>query len=265
MFLRKRKTKFFFCKPMKRVIAKLDIKSGFVIKGIEFEGVRKVGDPIDLAKKYFKENIDEIIYLDCVASLYNRNHIIDLLPKVCEEVFIPITAGGGIRTFRDAKKLFDNGADKIVINTGAVKNPKLVKEISNYYGSQAVVLQLDCKKINQNKWEVYTDYGRERTGLDAMEWVKKISKFGIGEILATVIDYDVKKNGVDLDFLKKLKEITNLPIIASGGIGNASHIEKIFKFKEINAVSISSSLHYNDYTINELKLSLKKKGFNFRN
>lgn len=265
MFLRKRKVKFSFFKFMKRIIGKLDVKSGFVIKGIEFEGVRKVGDPIKLAKKYFQENVDEIIYLDCVASLYNRNHIIDLLPKVSEEVFIPITAGGGIRTFKDAKNLFDNGADKIVINTGAVKNPKVVQEISDYYGSQAVVLQLDCKKLNKNKWEVYVDYGRERTGLDAIDWVKKISKYGVGEILATVIDNDGKKNGVDLNFIKNIKEVSNLPIIASGGVGSDNDIEKIFKIKDISAVSISSILHYNDYTVNELKFRLKKKGFDFRN
>ncbi len=249
---------------MKRLIAKLDVKSGFVIKGIEFEGVRKVGDPIKLAKKYFQDNIDEIIYLDCVASLYNRNHIINLLPKVCEEVFIPITAGGGIRSFKDAKNLFDNGADKIVINSGAVKNPKIVKEISDYYGAQAVVLQLDCKKLDQGNWEVYTDYGRERTGIDAIDWVKKISKFGIGEILATVIDHDGKKNGMDIEFYKTLKEVTDLPIIASGGVGNVSDIEKVFNYKEINAVSISSVFHYNNFTVNELKLDLKKKGFKFR-
>ena len=249
---------------MKRIIAKLDVKSGFVIKGIEFEGVRKVGDPMKMAKKYFNENIDEIIYLDCVASLYNRNHIVDLLSKVSEEVFIPISAGGGIRTFNDAKKLFDNGADKIVINTGAVKNPKIVKEISDYYGSQAVVLQLDCKKLDKKKWEVFTDYGRERTGIDAIDWVKKISKYGVGEVLATVIDNDGKKDGLDIDFFKNLKDVTDLPIIASGGIGNHSHIEQIFKIEGIDAVSISSIFHYNNYTADVLKLRLKKKGFVFR-
>ena len=249
---------------MKRIIAKLDVKSGFVIKGIEFEGVRKVGDPMKIAKKYFNQNIDEIIYLDCVASLYNRNHIVDLLSKVSEEIFIPITAGGGIRTFNDAKKLFDNGADKIVINTGAVKKPRIVKEISDYYGSQAVVLQLDCKKLDKKKWEVYVDYGRERTGIDAIDWVKKISKNGVGEILATVIDNDGKKSGVDIDFLKNLKEVTDLPIIASGGIGNDTDIEKIFKVEGINAVSISSILHYNNFTADVLKQKLKKKGFIFR-
>jgi cyclase len=249
---------------MKRIIAKLDIKSGFVIKGIEFEGVRKLGDPINFAKKYFLESIDEIIYLDCVASLYNRNHIIDLLPKVSQEVFIPITAGGGIRTFKDAKNLFDNGADKILINTGAVKNPKIVRQISDYYGSQAVVLQLDCKKINTDKWEVYIDYGREKTGIDAIEWIKKISKYGIGEILATVIDNDGKRNGVDLNFTKKVRKVTNLPIIAGGGVGGINDIEKIFEIKDINAVSISSLLHYGNYTAKELKSKLKRKGFNFR-
>ena len=249
---------------MKRIIAKLDVKSEFVIKGIEFEGVRKVGDPIKLAKRYFLENIDEIIYLDCVASLYNRNHIINLLNKVSKEVFIPVTAGGGIRSFKDAKNLFDNGADKILINTGAVKNPKVVKLISDYYGSQAVVLQLDCKKINKDKWEVYIDYGRERTGIDAIEWVKKISDYGIGEILVTVIDYDGKKNGVDLDFIKKIRKITNLPIIAGGGIGSENDIEKIFKIKNINAVSISSLFHYEETTAKLIKSGLKKKGFKFR-
>ena len=249
---------------MKRIIAKLDVKSGYVIKGIEFEGVRKVGDPIKLAKKYYDDKIDEIIYLDCVASLYNRNYIIDLLPKVSQEVFVPITAGGGIRSFKDAKKLFDNGADKVVINTGAVKNPKIVKQISDYYGAQAIVLQLDSKKILKDNWEVYTDYGRERTGLDALKWIEKISTYGVGEILATVIDNDGKKNGVDLDFLKKLTQVTNLPIIGSGGIGNTDHIEEVFKINNINAVSVSSILHYSNTDIKKIKKRLSTKGYSFR-
>lgn len=247
---------------MNRIIAKLDVKSGHVIKGIEFEGVRKVGDPIKLANQYYKDQIDEIIYLDCVASLYNRNHIVKLLPKISENVFIPITAGGGIRSFKDAQLLFDNGADKIVINTGAIKNPEIVKKISEYYGNQAVVLQLDCKKTNDD-WEVYTDYGREKTNIDAFKWIEKISKFGIGEILATVIDFDGKKRGTDLNFFKQLTNITDLPIIAAGGIGSAFDIEQIFNLN-IKAVSISSAIHYGDLKIKGIKKSLKKKGFNFR-
>ena len=247
---------------MKRIIGKLDVKSGYVIKGIEFEGVRKIGDPIEMAKKYYNDQIDEIIYLDCVASLYNRNHITELLPRISEEVFIPITAGGGIRSFKDAKKLFDNGADKILINTGAVKNPKIVKEISDYYGNQAVVLQLDCKKFNDT-WEVYIDYGREKTGIDAFKWIEKISKFGIGEILATVIDCDGKKEGVDLNFYKKIQNITDLPIIASGGVGTIFDIEKIFNLN-IQAVSLSSVIHYGDLNIKNIKGKLIKNGFKFR-
>ena len=157
-----------------RILAKLDIKHGKVIKGVEFEGVRQVGDPIELAKKYYREKIDEIIYLDCVASLYNRSHLIDLLPKVSEQVFVPICAGGGIKNFKNAKELFDNGADKVAINTGAVKSPIILKKISEFYGRQAVVLQIDCKKNSENQWEVYTDYGRQLLLLQLIKMVNKV-------------------------------------------------------------------------------------------
>jgi cyclase len=247
-----------------RILAKLDIKHGKVIKGVEFEGVRQVGDPIELAKKYYKEQIDEIIYLDCVASLYNRSHLIDLLPMVSEQVFVPICAGGGIKNFDNAKKLFDNGADKIAINTGAVKNPIILKKISDFYGRQAVVLQIDCKKNLENQWEVYIDYGRQKTGIDVFNWIEKALKMGVGEIIATAIDKDGKQAGFDYDLYKKLSSNFDIPIIACGGAGNFSDIYEIFKIKSIRAVCISSIFHYNLLSPAKLKKKLKLKGIPVR-
>ncbi len=248
---------------MKRIIAKIDIKSGYVIKGIEFEGVRKVGEPIETAYQYYLNNIDEIIYLDCVASLYNRNHLVDLLPNVSKKVFIPLSVGGGIRDLNDAKKLFDNGADKIIINTAAIKKPKIIKAISNLYGRQAVVLQLDCKK-NKDGWEVYTDYGRERSGIDALEWAKKATEYGAGEILATVIDNDGKGLGLDIEFFQKLEKIVNVPIIASGGVGSYKDVDELFKKTKIDSVAISSIFHYKKTNPSRLKKNLQKKGYEIR-
>ena len=247
-----------------RILTKLDIKQGRVIKGVEFEGVRQVGDPIELAKKYYLQGIDEIIYLDCVASLYNRNHLIDLLPRVSEQVFVPICAGGGIKNFNDAKLLFDNGADKIAINTGAVKNPLILKKISEFYGQQAVVLQVDCKKLSEEKYEVYTDYGREKTGLDVFKWIEKAIKMGIGEILLTVIDKDGKKNGLDIDLYKKISLKFNIPIIACGGTSNLSDVYKIFKINNIKAICISTIFHYNLTSPKILKKKLKLKNIDVR-
>ena len=247
-----------------RILAKLDIKHGKVIKGVEFEGVRQVGDPIELAKKYYKEQIDEIIYLDCVASLYNRSHLIDLLPRVSEQVFVPICAGGGIKNFDNAKKLFENGADKVAINTGAVKNPVILKKISDFYGRQAVVLQIDCKKNLENQWEVYTDYGRQKTGIDVFNWTEKALKMGIGEIIATVIDKDGKQSGLDYDLYKKLASNFDIPIIACGGAGNIEDIYDIFKINGIKAVCISSIFHYNLISPAKLKKKLKLKGIPLR-
>ena len=248
---------------MKRIIAKIDIKSGYVIKGIEYEGVRKVGRPIEFAFDYYRKNIDEIIYLDCVASLYNRNHIVDLLPEVAKNIFIPLTAGGGIRSVKDAKVLFDHGADKIVINTAAVENPKIISDIAKLYGSQAVVLQLDCKR-RQKGWEVLTDYGREKTTLDAFDWASKACLMGAGEILATVIDNDGKKKGLDIEFYKKLEKYVNVPIIASGGTGSAKNILELFKETSIDAVSISSIFHYSETDPKKLKQKLSNKGYQIR-
>tara|TARA_B100001057_G_scaffold494372_1_gene590822 strand:+ start:2212 stop:2964 length:753 start_codon:yes stop_codon:yes gene_type:complete len=247
-----------------RILAKLDIKHGRVIKGVEFEGVRQVGDPIELAKKYYQEQIDEIIYLDCVASLYNRSHLIDLLPKVSEQVFVPICAGGGIKNFKNAKQLFDNGADKVAINTGAVKNPIILKKISEFYGCQAVVLQIDCKKNSENHWEVYTDYGRQRTGIDVFKWAEKALKMGVGEIIATAIDKDGKQGGLDFELYKKLSSNFDIPIIACGGVGNFKDVNEIFKIKNITAVCISSIFHYNLISPDKLKNKLKFKGFSLR-
>ena len=248
---------------MKRIIAKIDIKSGYVIKGIEFEGVRKVGDPINLAFQYYSENIDEIIYLDCVASLYNRNHLADLLPKVSKKIFIPLAVGGGIRSLKDAKKLFDNGADKIIINTAAIKNPKILKDISSHYGRQAVVLQLDCKK-NEDMWEVFTDYGRERSGINALDWAIQATELGAGEILATVIDNDGRESGLDIDFYKKLEKVVNVPIIASGGTSSVNDIEMLFNNTKIESVAISSLFHYKKISPDKLKKKIKKRGFKIR-
>ena len=241
-----------------RVIARLDIKNEDVIKGINFEGLRVVGKPNYLAKKYYNEGADELIYSDCVASLYGRNNLSKLVENAARDIFIPITVAGGIRNEKDAELLMKNGADKLAINTELFKNENVGKELIKKYGSQSILLSIQAKKISKNSWEAYINFGRDRTNMDVEEWIKKMTPLNFGELLLTSIDADGLSNGFDVELYEKISTIINIPIIACGGFGKLIHIKELKKFADIDAISISKALHYNKIKINEIKNYIKK-------
>ena len=246
-----------------RVIARLDLKNQFLIKGINLEGLRKIGNPNEFAYEYYLDGIDEIIFIDIVASLYERKNLINVIKSASNNIFIPLTAGGGIRSIADAKSLFNSGADKICINTAAVKNPKILKNLSEEYGSQSIVLGIETKLINNN-WEIYYDNGREKTGIKTVEWIEEALSYGIGEILLTSIDKEGTKKGFDIKLLEDIGKISSVPIIISGGMGSLSHLDKIVKIDSLSAIAIASNLHYKDYKVSEIKKYLLNLGANVR-
>ena len=247
-----------------RLIPRLDIKGPNLIKGIHLEGLRIIGDPNSFALKYYENGADELLYMDSVASFYGRNNLQNLIIKAVKDVCIPITVGGGIRSLKDAYEMFRCGADKIAINTAAVKNPKLISELVKEFGSQSIVLSIEAKIITNNKWEVYTECGRERTGLDVVEWAKKCVNLGIGEILITSVDKEGTRKGFDLELIKKLTDSFNTPIIASGGMGNNQHLHELIENTNVDAVCIASLLHYNKSTIKEIRKTCLDKNFKLR-
>ena len=235
-----------------RIISRLDIKGDDVIKSMNLEGLKKVGKPNELSKKYYKEGIDEILMIDTVATLYGRNNLHKIIKKATESIFVPITVGGGIRSLEDAEKMFKSGADKIAINSQAVKNPNFLKELKNIYGSQSLVVSIETKKIN-NQYEVFITNGRDRANINLLDWIKKCQDFGAGEILLTSIDKEGTGKGLDLELLKFVQNIVEIPIIFSGGVGNINHIIEALKFKNLDALAIAKTLHYNQLNINEIK------------
>ena len=241
-----------------RIVARLDIKNENLIKGIHLEGLRKLGDPNKFAKEYYDDGVDEIIYMDSVASLYGRNSLENILEKTVKNVFVPITAGGGIRTVNDARKMLLNGADKVAINSAAIKNPKLVSELANTFGSQSIVVSIEAKNIGDNKWEAYIDNGREKTGKDVFEWIEQSISLGAGEILITSIDRDGTSRGFDLDLVKNISNFSSVPTIVSGGMGKLSDLEKMVKNENVNAVAIASFIHYKKMKISEIKETLNQ-------
>lgn len=246
-----------------RLIARLDIKDNYVVKGIQLEGLRKIGNPNELAKMYYKEGIDEIIYLDTVASLYNRNNLGNIVEETTKDIFIPITAGGGLRSIRDVRNILNQGADKITINTEAIKRPEIISEISKTFGSQCMVLSVQAKKISDNKWEAYYDNGREHSGKDVIEWIKQTVQFGIGEILITSVDKDGTQSGMDYKLIEEVCKLTNVPVIASGGIGEVSDILRAANCGA-SGVAIASMLHYKKISIHDLKTEIRQLGLEVR-
>lgn len=236
----------------KRIIARLDVKNNYVIKGIHLEGLRKIGDPNELAKNYYNNGIDEIVFMDAVASYYDRNSLNEIIERACDDVFVPITVGGGIRKIKDIHTALRAGADKIAINTAAVKDPNFLTKASKTFGSQSIVSSIDAKK-NDNYWEVYIDNGREPTGLDVLDWVKKVQDLGAGEIMLTSVDMEGTKKGFDIELNKLVSEICSIPIISSGGAGNTNDILKLFKDTNVDAAAVASILHYNLCEIDTIK------------
>tara|TARA_Y100000590_G_scaffold435250_1_gene554442 strand:+ start:575 stop:1339 length:765 start_codon:yes stop_codon:yes gene_type:complete len=247
-----------------RLIPRLDIKGPNLIKGIQLEGLRIIGNPNEFAKKYYEQGADELLYMDSVASLYNRDSIKELIKDAAKNVFIPITVGGGIRSIKDAKEIFKSGADKIAINTGVVKKPQLLKDLANKFGSQSVVVSIEAKKISENEWEVLIDHGRERTGIKVLDWVKKTISMGAGEILLTSVDKEGTKKGFDIDLIKSVTGVASIPVIASGGMGKASDFISAVLEGKVDAVSMASILHYNIDTIQNIKLLAKTNNVKVR-
>ena len=241
-----------------RIIARLDIKSLNLIKGIHLEGLKIIGDPIKYAEKYFKDNIDEIVIIDAVATLYNRKPNLELLKKITKDIFCPITIGGGIRSLGDAISILDCGCDKIAINTAAVNNPKLITELAKTIGSQSVVLSIQAKR-RHGWWELFTDNGREKKGIDVMEWIKRVNDLGAGEILLTSIDQEGTRDGFDIDLINQATIISQCPIICSGGMGKLEHIKEVNLNTECKAFAIADFFHIQNNKVRKIKNFLLDK------
>ncbi len=244
----------------KRIVPCLDIKEGRVVKGVNFLNLRDAGDPVANARIYEAEGADELVFLDITASYERRSTTVDLVRRVAEVVFMPFTVGGGIRNVVDIRKLLLAGAEKVSLNTAAVKNPKLISEAAKVFGSQCIVVAVDAKSVGNNKWEVYINGGRTPAGLDALSWVKKVQKLGAGEILLTSMDYDGTKDGFDITLTKAVSKAVNIPVIASGGAGKVLDFLKVFKRTKATAALAASVFHYREIKIGEIKKYLNRKG-----
>ncbi len=246
-----------------RIIPCLDVKDGRVVKGINFLDLKDAGDPVEQAKHYSENGADEICFLDISASLENRNTMIKVLQETANEVFIPLTVGGGINSVDSIKKLLKAGADKVSINSAAIKNPDIIKKSSEYYGNQCIVVAVDAKKI-KNDWFVYSHGGTINTNIFALDWIDKAQKLGAGEILLTSMDKDGTKSGFDNNLLKKVSEFINIPVIASGGVGNLKHFYEGVTIGKANALLAASVFHFNEISIKEVKEYLKKRNIEVR-
>jgi len=248
-----------------RLIARLDIKGQNLIKGIHLEGLRIIGSPNKFAHKYYNQGADELIFMDTVASLYGRNHLGDIIKSVAKDIFIPMTVGGGIRSVEDAIAILRLGADKVAVNTAAVERPALISEISNALGSQAMVLSVEAKKIDKKKWEVYTDNGRESTGIDVIEWLIKGENLGAGEVLLTSVDFEGTRKGFDLDLIKAATDKISIPVIASGGMGKYQDLHDAVYNSDADAIAMADVLHYNRLTFGEIRKESITSGIILRN
>jgi len=245
----------------KRIIPCLDVKDGRVVKGINFSGLRDAGDPVEVAAMYDEQGADEVTFLDITASHEKRNIMIHVVERTAEQVFMPLTVGGGIRDINDIRDLLNAGADKVSINTSAVEDPHFVKRAADRFGSQCIVVAIDAKRKNgKEEWEVFTYGGRKPTGLDACKWAKQIEELGAGEILLTSMDCDGTKEGYDIQLTRCISESVNIPVIASGGAGNLEHLYEALADGKADAVLAASIFHYREYTIQQAKVYLRDKG-----
>lgn len=250
----------------KRIIPCLDVKDGRVVKGTKFLELRDAGDPVEVARVYDKEGADELTFLDITASHENRGIILDVVRRTAEQVFMPLTVGGGIRNLDDIRNLLNAGADKVSINTAAVNDPDFVKRAAEKFGSQCIVVAIDAKRQGpgvrgqESGWEVFTHGGRNPTGLDAIEWARKMEEFGSGEILLTSMDRDGTKDGYDIELTRAVSEAVGIPVIASGGVGNPEHIYQGFVEGKADAALAASIFHYKEYSIKQVKAYLRERG-----
>lgn len=245
-----------------RIIPRLDIKAPNLVKGIQLEGLRVMGDPAEHALRYYNDGADELLYVDIVASLYERNSLSGVVHDTASKIFVPLTVGGGIRTLEDFATMFRSGADKLAINTAAVRHPGILTQASRAYGAQAVVLSVEAKRQG-GSWEAYTDNGREHTGLDVLEWCLKAVDLGAGEILLTSVDREGTRKGFDLDLIAAVSRSVPVPIIACGGAGSVEHIAAAID-AGADAIALATLLHYKDFTISSLKVALRDRGYSVR-
>jgi cyclase len=248
----------------KRIIPCLDVTAGRVVKGVSFVELRDAGDPVEIAKRYDDQGADELTFLDITASSDDRSIIFHIIEKVAEQVFIPLTVGGGVREVGDVRNLLNAGADKVSINTSAVTNPQLVADAAARYGSQCIVVAIDAKQVAPGKWEVFTHGGRKATGLDVIEWAQKMQTLGAGEILLTSMDQDGQKRGFDLALTRAVTDVLEIPLIASGGVGNLQHLADGVKQGGADAVLAASIFHFGEYTVQQAKQFMAQQSIEVR-
>ncbi len=248
----------------KRIIPCLDVTAGRVVKGVSFVSLRDAGDPVEIARRYDEQGADELTFLDITASSDDRGIIFRIIEQVASQVFIPLTVGGGVREVVDVRNLLNAGADKVSINTSAVTNPQLVADASGRFGSQCIVVAIDAKQVASDRWEVFTHGGRKATGLDAVEWARKMQQFGAGEILLTSMDRDGQKNGFDLELTRRVTDALEIPVIASGGVGNLQHLADGVLQGGADAVLAASIFHFGEYTVEEAKRYMSSQGIEVR-
>jgi cyclase len=247
-----------------RLIARLDVKGPNLIKGVHLEGLRVIGDPERYARRYYEQGADEILYLDIVASLYGRSNLIDIVQRTAHDVFVPMTVGGGVRSVDDVHDLLRAGADKVAINTAAVRRPDLIHEVARRFGSQCMVLSIEAKRHGPDSWEVYTDCGREHSGLDVIEWVRRGVELGAGEVLVTSIDQEGTRKGFDSRLVRAVSDAVSVPVIASGGMGDYSHMIDVVSAGGADAVAVADMLHYDRTTIPQIRDAARAASFNVR-
>lgn len=248
----------------KRIIPCLDVTAGRVVKGTNFVDLRDAGDPVEIARRYDDQGADEVTFLDITASSDQRDIILNIVEACASQVFIPLTVGGGVRTVADVRRLLNAGADKVSMNTAAVNNPDLVAEASSRVGNQCIVVAIDAKQVAPGKWEVFTHGGRNRTGLDAVEWARRVQQLGAGEILLTSMDRDGTKNGFDLALTRAVSDAVNIPVIASGGVGNLQHLADGVSIGGADAVLAASIFHFGEYTVRQAKEYMREHGIEVR-
>ena len=252
----------------KRIIPCLDVDAGRVVKGVQFVDIRDAGDPVEIAQRYDDQGADEITFLDITASSDNRETMVHVVEEVAGKVFIPLTVGGGIRETADIRRMLNAGADKVAINTAAVNNPEFVREAAERFGSQCIVVAIDAKRVNKDndalRWEIFTHGGRKQTGIDALQWAKKMVDYGAGELLVTSMDRDGTKSGFDNELYLAINDIVNVPVIGSGGVGTLDHLVDGVKLGHCDAVLAASIFHFNEFTIQQAKQHMSEQGIEMR-
>lgn len=248
----------------KRIIPCLDVDNGRVVKGVQFVDIKDAGDPVEVAQRYNEQGADEITFLDITATHHGRDTTYHTVERMAETVFVPLTVGGGVRKVDDIRNLLNAGADKVSINSAAIFNPEFVGEAAARFGSQCIVVAIDAKKVGDNQWEIFTHGGRKATGIDAVAWAVKMAGFGAGELLVTSMDSDGTKNGYDIALMKRITDSVNVPVIASGGVGNLQHLADGVLQGGVDAVLAASIFHFGEYTVGEAKQFMAQQGIEMR-